>query len=49
MEKIIRVRFYADLMKAFILLYIDLPSPTAATIVLKLSSANTISEASLAT
>lgn len=38
-----------NLMKAFILLYIDLPSPTAATIVLKLSSAKTMSDASLAT
>jgi len=38
-----------DLMKAFILSYIERPSPTAATMVLKLSSASTISAASLAT
>uniref|UniRef100_A0A7C9DQT5 Uncharacterized protein n=1 Tax=Opuntia streptacantha TaxID=393608 RepID=A0A7C9DQT5_OPUST len=37
------------LMNCFVLLYIALPSATAATMVAKLSSANTISEALLAT
>lgn len=37
------------LMNAFILLYIDLPSSIAFTIVAKLSSANTISDANFAT
>jgi len=36
-------------MNAFILAYIDLPSYTAFTMVLKLSSANIITEASFAT
>lgn len=38
-----------NLIKAFMLLQIDLPSPTAETIVLKLSSDNTMSDDSFAT